>query len=317
MRLLPRGKAIVLGCAVVALANAAMLGGAAWNRGGARHTTLTLTERELAMPDFRESDDSGILLSLLHTGQPPRAVMQAAWSRRYRIPAVEYPWLDRAKLGELGLAVELDPADPAAAEHYAWVTPRRCYAAFEFDGPAFRDWIAGRERQVAALREQVQAGSRSQQDLTDALVLLELDRLTRSRLLAVDAGRDPEELRRKYAEPGRHLILPAVVEPKLMRAEGTAPRLTGTISLPEMPDVYVPVEWYGVMKSFLPPASSGGEAEQAPPPVATPWPAAVPPRYGAAVGFGRKFEPWLVSLSATEKMEAPEEILRRTGKPRD
>ncbi len=310
MRGIAWDRTLALGCAIIAIADAAILGTAAWNLRGSAHARLELTEREISMPASRESDDSGISLTLLHTGQPPPCLRRAAWSRRYTLPPVEYPWLDRAKMRDLGIAVDLDPADPAATEHYGWMAPRRMYVAFELDGPAFREWLAERERRVARLRRQVEEGAKLSLELEDAEALLEIDRVMRSRLFPVDAGPDADALERWYAEAGRHLVLPGVVGVTLSRTEGGPALLVGTIAIPEMPDIHVPVEWYAPVRKLLPPATVGDEDRHAPFSTPASWPAPAPPRYRAVVAFGRRFEPWLVKVSATDATAARAAVAR-------
>ncbi len=296
--------AVALGCAVIVVANVLTLGAAMWNRAGGPRAELQLTERELQMPPFREPDDTGILLSFATSDQPPPWVAFTAFRKNRRLPQMTHPWLDEAKLRELGFRIDLPPDNPAAEDRYARTPPRRAYVAFEFDGPAWRSWLAGRERAVEELRAEVEKGLKSQQDLADARALLDLDRVARSRLFPVDAGGDVTELMRRCPERARCVVLPGVVAARIRRPEGQPPLLTGEIQTLLVEDIHVPLSLHAPLLPFLPTITEEQFREQTRDDAKLQWPAASPPRYRATLAIGRRLEPWLLSVAPIEKASA-------------
>jgi hypothetical protein len=214
-----------------------------------------------------------------------------------QIAPFRYKWLDRAKLRELGFAVDLDPADPASADYYSWKLPREVYVAFEFDGAAFRDWLAEQEQRVEKLREDVAKSLKSREDLADAEALLALDRTMRSRLFPVDAGRDPVELARRRTDCGRCIVLPAIMAVRRVEPRDQPPELRGVITALSVDSVHVPLRLHPRLETFLPrqtQAEAEARARQQP---RMEWPTPSPPRYRVVVAFGRRFEAWLVDVA--------------------
>lgn len=289
--------AVAAGAGVILIANAMILGAAAWNRWGGPRTTMELTERELALPLEREPEDTGILLSLVSGDRPPAAAARAAWKMDRRIPPVQHKWLDRAKLRELGFAVDLDPADPEAVDYYAWAFPREVYVTFEFDGPAFGDWLAEQEQRVEKLRGDVETSLKSRDELADAEALLAFDRTMRSRLFPVDAGRDPLELARRRPDRERCVILPTTMRVTRLESKGQPPELRGSITDLSVADVHAPLRLHPQLERFLPRETQTEAETRAQRQPRMEWPIPSPPRYRALVAFGRRFEPWLVDVT--------------------
>ena len=170
---------VAAACGLVVVTNVMFLSAANWNRRGEPEAVLSLTERELAMPTARQDEGAGLELSLLLTHEPPRVIRRAARWRRYELPSVDYGWLDRSKLLELGFRLDFDPSLPDAAEHYSHAMPRRAYVVVEYDGEAWKRWIRGREQQVGKLRRDVDEGIAEPSSLADAEALLAVDRTMR------------------------------------------------------------------------------------------------------------------------------------------
>jgi hypothetical protein len=296
---------LTAGCALIVISNALTLGAAAWNRWGGPRNTLELTDRELALPLFREPEDTGIELSLVSSDETPRAVSVTSWLKGKRIGRIEHTWLDPAKLRELGFNVDVGPSDPDAGKHYDLTLPRYAYVVLEFDGPAFAGWIGDRERQVDSVRRDVEQGLKGREELTDAEALLALDRLTRSRLFPVDAGLDAAELLRRHPDRQRYLILRGIVAPELFRDEGQPPVLRGRISQLLAQRVHAPLKFHPQLAPILPKLSEEKFYEQRRKEKKTEWPVAAPPRFRATIAVGRRLEPWLVSVAVGAPAQTP------------
>lgn len=271
---------LLAGGALVVIVNAAILGTAASNRRGDRLAELTLTERELTVPEFREEDESsGLVLTLHFASELPQAVRRVAWRRRGDLPVVVYPWLDRIKLEALGFRLG---SETSAGERPAFV-------ALELDGDSWSSWLAAREDRLRKRLPQAEAEA-----------LLALDRTMRSRLVPIDAGTDDEALRRRYPDHARCLIVPGLVRAVRGGPNSDADSWHGQIADLLVSDIRVPRELTPAMKKFLPQETRGAAFEREQRERQVSWPAPTPPRYSAVVAFGSRNEPWLVSVSEIE-----------------
>jgi hypothetical protein len=107
----------------------------------------------------------------------------------------------------------------------------------------------------------------------DAFVVLEYQ--ARSGLVAVDAGRDPAALRRRYPGRGRHIIMRAMVN----LFGGPKPRQVRGVILPDpIPQIHVPLPLNRTLAGLSPSP-----------------PGPLQPRYAVTLRFGRNYEPWITS----------------------
>jgi len=281
---------------LILLTNVALLAAAGWNRRGEPICELSLTERELALPGARLDEGTGLELSLVMTHQAPGVVRRAARWKRYELPPVEYGWLDRAKLLELGFRIDLDADHPDAEHHYSHAMPRRAYVVLEHDGEAWNRWIAGREEQVEQLRREVADGTKAEETLVNAEALLAIDLTMRSRLFPVDAGLDAEALRRRYSDRSRHAIISGLIRLDVIQDQDETPVLTGDVFRLVVNRVQVSHTLRRPIEDLLPEESwsevEAREREEA----ESGWPFPSPPRYRALMAIGRRHEPWLVGI---------------------
>ena len=178
--------------ALILLASAFALVHTDINRTDPPEAEITLTERELSYSSG--SDDSGVALILrwVDTSVAPGVAIPPPGEPRATL-------LNQAKLEELGFDCRVPPSDPSADTYYAYSrqSARTGFAAFEYDGPAWKSWIEWRERLEPRPPE---AQKRS----------VDYDRETSSRLALVDAGFSARALRTRYPDRSRVLVLPAV-----------------------------------------------------------------------------------------------------------
>jgi len=293
MKRLASPAAVVAACALIVVTNAVVLVKASRNRSGEPEAVLALTERELAMPFARQDEGTALDLRLVTSDAPPLLARRASVWRRREIEEVEFGWLDRAKLLDLGCRIDIEPDDPKAEERYDLAIPRSVYLVLEYDGDAWGRWIAGREESVAEIRS---SGSAS--EIADAEALLALDREMRSRLFPIDAGTDLDLLRRRYPDRSRHVILAGAVRPRVVEDAGGEQVLRGRIDGLFVGRVHVPRRLADTLAPFAPKetweeidARMRRETEGR-------WPEPVPPRFSATLAVGHRLEPWLVEVSA-------------------
>jgi hypothetical protein len=268
--------ALVSGGALIVIVNAAILGTARSNREGERLAELTLTERELAVPAYREAESSSLRLKLKFASESPPALQRVAWRKQADLPAVDYPWLDRGKLESLGFRLDSN-SNPGL---------RIAFVALELDGDSWTRWLAAREDRL-----------RKRLPPDDAEAVLALDRSMRSRLVPVDAGRDVAALRRRFPDRARYLIVPGLVRAVSGGPDAPDASWRGQITDILVSDIGVPREMAPVVNEFWPRETTSEAFSKEKREQQVSWPAATPPRYRGVVVFGQRNEPWLVSVS--------------------
>ena len=296
MRWVANLPTVAAGIGLVLLVNLALLGSATWNFRGGPVATLSLTERELAMPLDQQEKSAGLVLSLRLATDTPRVLRRAAWIRHVELPRVELPWFDREKLRELGFRVDVEPDDPAGGHRHEGqrLAVRRVYLVLEYDGEAWHRWLAGREARLDRLRREVEAGLASASDLAEAEAMTAFDRVARSRLFPVDAGRDAAALLRRYRD--RHVVLPGLVAMEVDFVEGGAPVWRGRVRGLLVDQIGVPRRYRAILDPLRPAESSGERSEREREEALAGWPSPTPPRYRAELAVGRGFGPWLTAV---------------------
>ena len=175
----------------------------------------------------------------------------------------EAGWFDLAKLRELGYAIEREPADPESARRVEALPITQAFLVLHYDPEGTVPRPAGGD-------------------------------VLRTRLIAVDAGRDAAVLRSKYPDTRRHLILPCMIRPAVKQRFEEKTRtdkieyVRGMITDLSGARIYVPPEGTRILQPLglssttkylsSPEASSRG------------------PRYAATLCVGRNYEPWLKDI---------------------
>lgn len=218
-------KRLFLGFAALAVlvAYTWVLGSASLNRREARAGTAELTEHELHRVPMPA--DSTVMLLELRWG------VRGASTSRPR----EAPWLNVAKLGDLGFDCRVPIGSPIARDHYRALTPMQVFAVLEIES-----------------------------DPTESATTAPVGK---SRLKVIDAGRDPARLRVQYPDRTRNVLTRAVVsigyldhdEPQGPPLE--RPRVQGWIDALLPSQIYVPPP-YGRQLANLRSESNTPEASQ-------------------------------------------------------
>jgi len=261
---------------ILVLSNAFVLAHVAMNRTGEPDAEMQLTARELQYYGSR-SDESSVILML-----------------RWQNTAPEYPpgtgledpgWFDQKKLEELGFDLSVPASSPKAARFYQNLRSRQAYVALEFEGPAWEQWLAKREAEAAT-----ELSYGPQVTLPDRI---SIERQTTPRLVAIDVARDPAELRRKYPDRKRVMILPALVRAMLdpeRRTSATAPMrpafLRGAITRLAIESINVPEPLSRRLDglSYSPWTYDGKQVK------------VVQPPYSVTLRVGSKYDPWVVHV---------------------
>ncbi len=259
----------LLAIAVVVLVDVVVLLGVARNRGGEPDAVVTLTENELPLVNWRK-ENTGIYLKL-------------QWRRDW---TAGQEWLDAGLLAELGFDCE-PPLDRATIErHYDKLLPREGYVVLEYDGEAWATHLEEKEREIEKAEARLEEGGVTRQYLKGLRDTLERERVTGSRLLAVDAGADPDALRREYPDGARSIILPAVFDVFVYRGlDGKDdPELRGRVRDLMLTGIHVSNRHRATFDAL---DSAVRPLDDKP----------VPPRYSVTVKWGRRYEPWVEAVA--------------------
>jgi hypothetical protein len=244
--------------AIVAVVNAVMLGQAVMNRRGEPDAIVQLTERELWPPSDISDRDSSRALQIHY-----------AQSVVFRDQ-----WLDAAKLTALGFDVAALNGDGRANAR------RRAFVVLEYDGPAWRRYLAEPRRP----REEPR-GPRGEQGPRPPNRPPPADDPpeNRSRLVAIDAAVDPAALRTAYPDRARYIIAPATV---------TAFSKSASFML-RSPLIQVPARWRETLDRLTPddgrPRADRNRA----------------PRYTVTLVYGAHHEPWIQSIAPIDTGGTP------------
>lgn len=249
--------AILFAAGLVVLTNLATLGLAALNRSRV-DATLTLTDRELGLITWdRESTATTVRLRWSY---PVRETSNAGWFGCDRLTAI-------------GFDCSVPASDARADVFYARQAHRNAFVVLEYDGPSWQAY----EREAARLnaRQVAQGGGLNADAFARSMAW-------HSRLIAIDAGPDPDALRRAYPDRSKYVVTAARVSITRIAGGRESPSyLRGNI-LNVLPDTLT------VPRTF----ASGLRAE-ADSGIARPQGT---PAYTITLNYGRRLEPWITEV---------------------
>ena len=270
-----------LAFAVLLAANIVVLAGVATNRRGEPESKMLLTERELQLPYRLHRENSGLSLQLTWRTLPREAEGDGSYYDS-RSPA----WLDAGKLQELGF----DPEDYVIERTHAGRSkepiPREVFVVLENDGAAYREAIRRAESALAADEARWRAKPDDKllkERFDEAAKRLKRERITASRLFAVDAGLDMASLRAQYSDRSRFLIVRGQVKP-YHRPAGMG-EAGGYLTGLAIENIHVPLHQRQVFDALQTPDQSRRDEFAA-------------PRYRVELAWGRRLEPWIVAAAA-------------------
>jgi hypothetical protein len=294
----PQPWLLIGGALTLLLTNAVVLVGVGVNRRAPTDSLFTLSERELA-PQWswvwRQGENSGLNLRLRYRVESARPLRGAE-----PIEGLDFPtytsygpvaWLDRDKLRALGFDVpEPQGEGDAEAEHRLWLE-REVFLVLEMDGPV-RARVLQAARERVALREREGASGSAPEGHVERLeggvrVALQREEQQESRLFVVDAGLEPDALRKRYPDRTHYAVVHGSVR-LFATYEGGEVHVRGSVSAVRCESINVPVQFRSAVAeegSTDIMAMALGRAE--------------PKRqFTVQVAFGRRFEPWIVAARA-------------------
>lgn len=285
MRKWTRRRTLGLGIGLIMLTNAVALGGVWWNRSGTPESALTLSERELGLPwrSLRFAEDSGLSLNL-NWRVVDRKAGDPFSGDTFNGDTPE--WLDAAHMAALGFASS-DLDSDSGRRRYTRQLPREVILVLELAGQAWQQTLASaREnagRHAAAAAANV--GSKQFADRAkQARDQLAREEDSNSRLFVIDAGLDARELRGKYPDRSRFLLIHGTVRPTLRGRGGSAEAAAGFVSHISTGQIHVPHALRRPLASTRGLGEPGGGD-----------------RFEAEFLVGQRLEPWIADLKPVPK----------------
>lgn len=263
----------LLGFAVLLATNVIVLSGVAYNRSGNPDSQITLTGRELRVAKQVNRENTGLKLRLswrvLHDD------IYTGWNTPN--------WLNREKLEELGFNLEDYENNNGDTIYYKPVPPKEIFIVLEIDGASYRKAL---ERAEAGLKDKEYSLKANPDDkklkryYELAKKQVNRERVAESRLFAVDAGLSLTELRERYKDGARFLIVKGLIQ--LYSTLKKKKKIAGYIKRLIIQEIYVPLKHRQIFDLAL--ARQKSRKDQSGPPL-----------YEVELAYGKRLEPWIVS----------------------
>lgn len=275
-------RTLLAGIGLILLTNAVVLAGVAYNRSGQPESSVTLTERELALPFYygalynASSENSGIDLQFRYRSKGS-ALIGFNYLRQ------EGNWLTLEKLAELGFDVST-PIDT----HDEWSDFKRqkekeVILVLEYNGSAYEAALKAAQQEVAELEAKAPLTTREEQNkLTQAKTNLEQEQTSASRLFLIDAGLSQEALRQQYPDTSKYLLLKGLAGVYIIANEDRSRTYSGYIRALSIPSVNIPHDFHHVLAPALAEGYPGSQTQA--------------PRYEVVLNVGKRLEPWIVAV---------------------
>lgn len=282
---------------LVLLANLLVLGGVSWNRSGQPDAQVQLSERELRL-NGGGKENTGLHLRLVwqHNDE---------WQQE---------WFNKEKLEAVGYDCSRPVGAEASEQHYRKQLPRRAFAVLEFNGAAWQAWQEKQKRKLQELASVSGGSDAIQRNREQEMQQINRRMETETRLFVVDVGRNPDQLRQRYPDRQKYLVLPALVRlrhdyyrPNSSGAQKNERRLTGYIERLLVSHIHLPREVSSGMRapgqqrnplrsykddSYWSYDDSSLQGERL--------------RYQVDLAVGSRYEPWVRSVQITFRPKAPQ-----------
>ena len=278
-----RSKNFLWAILLLVMVNFIVLGGAWQNRSNDTDAAVILTEREIRPHRNygynRNRENSGLSLQL-RTNE-----------------FVVADWFDQAKLEELGFDFDRKFDDKNASRYYRNRESRKAFVVLEYEGDAWRKFKEGLKKELAELGKEVVEGRSDLLDIKKKQEGIERKLNNASRLFAIDVGKNPKLLRKRYDEQNRYVITAVEVGLRSRYYGGSKDKKnqpTGRIKKILTRTIHVPLEKRAVL-DFL--ESKAGRDKYK---YGSGYGDYAPPRYKVLVQYGSRYEPWIGRIELLE-----------------
>lgn len=271
-------RLFTFGFVLLVATNSIVLSGVASNRSGEPESQIILTERELRLPYQNRKEDSGMALQLTWR------VLNM--DEKYDSFSGTTPaWFNSEKLVELGFKIDDFLNRSGDKKRDKEPIPQEVFIVLEKEGAPYREVV---KRAEAALKREESLLQLHPEDkefrekFKNAEKRLERERMSESRLFAIDAGLDPYALREKYRDRTRFIIAKGSVRPNYWNTKER--EIFGHISELSVSAVHVPLEHRRTFDDIVPEDKTKGRRDF------------TSPRFEVKLVYGSRFEPWIASV---------------------
>jgi hypothetical protein len=270
----------VLGFLLIAAINITVFIGIDSNRTGNPDTLITLAERELRLPYRTNEENTGLSLRLVWRALGRGEDSIYGYSGR-RSPG----WFSAEKLGELGFNIEEYGGSRNNRAYYKTPLPKEVFIVLENNGESYLEAVRRSEKVFERESELLKLNSEDKKlrdNYERAEKQLKRERTENSRLFAIDAGLDPSELRQKYDNRGKYIIVKGLVKPSYQRNKKKN-EVYGIIFRISTKKIHVPLKHRKVLDDVLAQDKNKHQEFQ-------------PSRYEIELAYGSRLEPWVMSV---------------------
>ena len=277
---------LIAGLGIIIVTNAIALAGVAYNRSGDPDAVIELSERELRMPHYygMNKENTGLGLRISCRVDDGQSLHYASSNCNGR-PV----WLDQEKLLELGFDLKERNEASAGLLDDSNDLPREVYLVLEYDGAAYRKTLAHAAdnlREQQALLANNPGKEEFEKRAEKARKQLDNEQHRNSRLFAIDAGRDKARLRAAWPDSSRYIVMQALIRTlrnNVRKQEQWKGRLTNLL----VNTINIPLEYRAPFEALEKSARRHRRDKQT-------------PRYNVRVAFGKRAEPWVVSVTPAQ-----------------
>ncbi len=268
---------------LVVIVNVIVLGGVYYNRSAKPQALVLLTEREIRLSYNRNTENSGLSLHVVW-----RTYQKNADYTYYSNGSPD--WFDEEKLSQLGFDTERYKRSIADYTDHFRPLPKKVFLVLENNSPLHDRALADAEAELETAKKSY-AGNPDDNDLKYRMERAEKnwhsEQVARSRLFVVDAGRDVTRLRQQYSDEKRYIIAPGIVRMTRVTID-KADVLRGFVVNLAVERIHLPLSLRQEFEPFLMNSVRYWESEEE-------------PRYQVQLAYGRKYEPWIISVEPFEK----------------
>lgn len=269
----------ILAFSILLIANLIVLFGVLANRSGTPDFTGNLTERELNLPWRIHNENSGLTLQVVW-----RTAINKSYDSYYSGSGFN-AWFNDKKLTELGFKVDTLLNSKEYQHHYNNQLPKEVYIVLEYNGESYQKSLVNAKNELIESKEKLAKTPEDKkllQRVERAKENLEKEKITNSRLFAIDAGLDHAKLRDRYSDRSKFIITKGIVRPRFYSRENKN-RVFGYITKLSVERVHVPLKFKKKLESLTNKDTTKNTD-------------LTPPRYNIEFAYGKRAEPYIISV---------------------
>jgi len=255
---------------ILVITNIFVFLGIDFNRSGEPTSSIVLSERELQRSYRSNNENSGISLHVAY-----RTFSQ---SSKNQLPYHTQPnWLNYDSLKKLGFDVDKF----LKAKYKKTTLAKEVFMVLEYDGQTYQkslSYKAGELTKAEVLYDENRDDKRLKDRYNSAKKELKREKLYNSRLFAIDTNLNYDELRKKYDDFDKYLIVKALVTMVDRDYYPDKTKIKGYIKGLSITKIHIPLPYKKELETLK-----------------SEW--NIKPRYSVKLRYGQRFEPWIVEVT--------------------